>query len=270
MSRKTLRGTPEAASAAHRGAGRVLDIVEVLTSSPDGFTLTELSRRLRVPKSSLLALLRTFVARDYLERQSTGVYRPGPRAVEIGLRPAVQRGLPAAAGPVLLDLAEKSGESAFLGVLTRNPPEVVYIDKVESRQRIRYTADLGERRPLYCTAPGLAIFAFMPPAERSRVLKSLTLRAFTDATLTDRDRLRARLDAIRRAGVVINVDEFIAGASGIAAPIFDRQGSPGAACTVIGPTPRLLAQREQLGLWVKAAADRLSRSLGYQPSAEAR
>lgn len=249
----------------HRAAGRVLDIVEFLGRSRDGFTLSALSRQLRVPKSSLLALLRTFVERGYLERQSSGAYRLGARAMAIGLRPAGNRELPAVARPILIELAEKSGESAFLGVLTRDPAEVVYVDKVESRQRIRYTAELGERRPLYCSAPGLAILAFMPDAARTRMIRSLSLRPFTDRTVTERERLRTRLDEIRRTGVVVNVDAFITGASGIAAPIFDAQGIAGAACTVIGPTDRLLAQREQLVKWVKAAGDRISHRLGFQP-----
>jgi IclR family acetate operon transcriptional repressor len=94
------------------------------------------------------------------------------------------------------------------------------------------------------------------------------LTAFTDATVTDRKVLRARLAEIRQAGVVINVDEFIAGASGIAAPILDREGVPVAACTVIGPTARLLAQKDALSRWVKAAAAAVSRALGGKPGAD--
>jgi DNA-binding IclR family transcriptional regulator len=168
---------------------------------------------------------------------------------------------------VLRDVADKSGESVFLGVLTASPPEVVYVDKVESRQRIRYTASLGERRPLYCTAPGLAVFAFLPVTEQGRLLESLDLVPFTDVTITDRAALRVRLDEIRSAGVAVNIDEFIAGAGGVAAPIFDAHGAPVAACTVIGPTPRLLAQRDALVRWVKAAGDAISRGLGCPAAA---
>jgi DNA-binding IclR family transcriptional regulator len=252
----------------HRGASRALDILEVLADSRDGFTLATLSRRLGVPKSSLLALLRTFVDRGYLEHDRAGAYRVGPRAGALGLRSAFEGDLPAAARPALLDLAQKSGETVVLGVPVPEPPEVVYVDKIESPHRIRYTASLGERRPLYCTAPGLAVLAFLAAAEQRRLLASLRLTAFTDATVTDRKVLRARLAEIRQAGVVINVDEFIAGASGIAAPILDREGVPVAACTVIGPTARLLAQKDALSRWVKAAAAAVSRALGGKPGAD--
>ena len=166
-------------------------------------------------------------------------------------------------------MSRNSSPTTALGVLTASPPEVVYVDKVESRQRIRYTASLGERRPLYCTAPGLAVFAFLPTAEKRRLLESLDLVPFTEATITDREVLRARLDEIRSAGVAVNIDEFIAGAGGVAAPIFDAHGAPVAACTVIGPTPRLVAQRDALVRWVKAGGDAISRSLGF-PAASSR
>lgn len=254
----------------HRGASRALDILEFLTENPEGFTLSELSRRLGVPKSSLLALLRTFTERGYLEHEPTGLYHLGPRALELGLRPPYRRELPALAGPALVALAEKSGESVFLGVVAHTPPEVVYVDKVESRHRIRYSAELGERRPLYCTAPGLAIFAFLPQAERDRLLDTLDLTPHTERTVTDRRALRARLDAVRRAGVAVAVDEFIAGAASVAAPVFDRQGSPVATCSVIGPTPRIVARRDELSAAVRAAADAISRRLGFTAGGPAR
>ena len=87
----------------------------------------------------------------------------------------------------------------------------------------------------------------------------------TPATVTKRDAIRARLEHIRRAGVVVNVDEFIAGASGIAAPVFDQQGEVVGACTVIAPTARLVAQQDALVPLMKSAGDDISRSLGFTP-----
>ena len=258
MSRK-----PSRSDGAHRGAARVLDILEFVPDHGDGFSLAEISRALAVPKSSALALLRTLVERGYLVLES-GLYRAGARAHGLGLRAGFQRELPALARPALLELAQKTGESVYLAVLTSQPPEVVYVDKVESRQSIRYSADLGERRPLYCTAPGLAVFAFMPAADRKRLLASLKLVAFTEVTVTSRDAIRLRLDEIRRAGVVVNVDEFMAGASGIAAPLLDGAGVAVGACTVVGPTPRLLAQEKDLVRHVRAAGEAISRALGQR------
>lgn len=269
---KPQRSLPRAAAsaevAAHRGTARVLRVLEFLAQQSEGFTLSALSRELHVPKSSLLAILRTFADRGYLEQQANGAYARGPKAVELGIRSASSHELPAVAAPTLLDLMQKSGETAFLGVLAHEASEIVYIDKVESRQRIRYSASLGERRPLYCTAPGLAVLAFLPEAERERLLASLRLVPLTKRTVTDRDAIRARLDEVRRIGVAVSIEGFMVGASGIAAPIFDRHGRPVATCTVVGPTARLVAQKDRLVALVKAAGEAVTRSLGHQAAGQ--
>jgi DNA-binding IclR family transcriptional regulator len=46
--------------------------------------------------------------------------------------------------------------------------------------------------------------------------------------------------------VAVNVDEFIAGASGIASPVFDSAGVPVGTCSAIGPTSRLVARKDRL------------------------
>ena len=50
-----------------KSAARVLDLLEVLSSEPDGLTFTELLRRLHWPKSSLHALLLVLAERHYIE-----------------------------------------------------------------------------------------------------------------------------------------------------------------------------------------------------------
>ena len=56
------------AQTAHRSTSRVLDIFELLsTTSSDGATLTEIAQALESPKSSILPILQTLVARGYID-----------------------------------------------------------------------------------------------------------------------------------------------------------------------------------------------------------
>ncbi|HET8531859.1 MAG TPA: helix-turn-helix domain-containing protein, partial [Methylomirabilota bacterium] len=110
---------PEARAAGrHRAAGRVVDILELVMSTREGLALRELSAQLLAPKSSLLPLLRTLAAREYLEQGPGGEYRLGRRALELGLGRPAQRGLPEIARPALRALMERSGETVFLGALS--------------------------------------------------------------------------------------------------------------------------------------------------------
>jgi DNA-binding IclR family transcriptional regulator len=140
----------------------------------------------------------------------------------------------------------------------------VYVDKVESDHVIRYAGGVGDRRPLHATSSGKAILAFLPVEEREHILGSLTLPRHTDRTVTSLPALRASLEEIRRTGVCVTVDEIVPGASGIAAPVFDRAGRVAGACAIGGPTERVRARVKALAAEVKATAGALSARLGHR------
>ena len=255
------------AAGAHRAAGRVVDILELVMSARDGLALRELSAQLLAPKSSLLPLLRTLAAREYLEQRPGGEYRLGRRALELGLGRATPRGLPEIARPALRALMERSGETVFLGTLSGDGAAVVFVDKVDSDQVIRYAGGVGDRRPLHATSSGKVILAFLPAPQREKILRALPLKRYTDHTMTSLPALRAALEEVRQTGLCVNLDELAVGAAGIAAPIFDRDGLVAGACAIGGPTDRVRPRLRSLAAEVKATARAISARLGHRPGA---
>ncbi len=247
----------------HRAANRVVDILELLAASRDGLALREVSAELEAPKSSLLPLLRALTARGYLDQARTGEYRLGPRVLDLGHGPSARAELHELARPALLDLMRRTGETVFLGAIASDQTTVVYVDRVESDQIIRYAAGVGDRRPLHATSTGKAILAFLPDDERDGIVKSLSLVRHTERTVTTVSALRASLDEVRRTGVCVSVDELVRGASGLAAPIFDRDGRAVAACSIAGPTDRLRPHLKSFATEVKATARAISALLGH-------
>ena len=252
------------AAGAHRAAGRVVDILELAISTRDGLPLRELSARLDAPKSSLLPLLRTLTARGYLEQDALGEYRLGPKARELGMGLPAHGELPAIARPVLRELMQRTRETVFLGVLGDDGAAVVFIDKIESEQVIRYAAGVGARRPLHATSSGKVLLAFLPPPQREKILRALPLKRYTEQTVTSLPALRASLEEVRRNRVCVNLDELAIGAAGIAAPIFDHDGRVVGACAIGGPTDRVQPRLEALAAEVKAAARAISGCLGHR------
>ncbi|MDD3347676.1 helix-turn-helix domain-containing protein [Oscillibacter sp.] len=55
------------AQVSHRSTSRVLDIFDLLSTTTEGFTLTEIAQALESPKSSLLPILQTMAARSYID-----------------------------------------------------------------------------------------------------------------------------------------------------------------------------------------------------------
>jgi len=252
------------AGGAHRAAGRVVDILELVVRTHEGLPLRELSAQLEAPKSSLLPLLRTLTARGYLEQGALGAYRLGPKAFELGMASPAHRAWPEIARPALRELMRRTGETVFLGSLRGDGTAVVFVDKVESEQVIRYTAGVGDRRALHATSSGKVILAFLPAPERERILRALPLKRYTDRTVTSLPALRAALAEVRQTGVCVNLDELAVGAAGIAAPIFDRDGHVAGACAIGGPTDRVRPRLKPLAAEVKATARAISALLGHR------
>jgi DNA-binding IclR family transcriptional regulator len=245
-----------------KSAARVVDIIETVAESGDGISISDLARRLAIPKSSAWTVGTTLVERAFLERTRDGRLVLGDRLFDVVRSARLDRSLKSAAHPLMTELMEKTGESVFLGVLTPEF-EVLLIHKVLGPQVIRYDADVGQTIPAYCTASGRVLLAHLPPVSLARFLRS-TRRRLTVRTVTQRRRLLKELENARRNGVAFNFGERVAGASGISAPLYSGSGRVIAELGLAGPTPRLLARHKELGRLVKATALRISAALGYR------
>src|SRR5205814_598895 len=80
----------------------------------------------------------------------------------------------------------------------------------------------------------------------------LSLSRHTERTVTSVAALRGSLADVRKTGVCVTIEELVPGASGIAAPIFDRQGRVAGACAIGGPTDRVRPRLRSLAAEVKA------------------
>jgi len=245
-----------------KSAVRVVDIIETVAQSGDGISISDLARRLAIPKSSAWNVGTTLLERSFLGRTSDGRLVLGDRLFDVVRSARLDLNLKSAAHPLMTELMEKTGESVFLGVLT---PEyqVLLIHKVLGPQVIRYDADVGQTIPAYCTASGRILLAHLPPVSLARFLRTAR-RQLTERTVTQRGRLLRELEKIRQAGVAFNFGERVAGAAGISAPLYSGSGRVIAELGLAGPTPRLLARHKELGRLVKATASRISAALGYR------
>jgi DNA-binding IclR family transcriptional regulator len=94
------------------------------------------------------------------------------------------------------------------------------------------------------------------------------LPAYTDATISDRDRLERELHRIRERGWAADIGELSPSQVSLAAPIMDRSGLTVGAMGIFGPPDRLLMARQPRGellAYVREAARAVSRELGAIP-----
>ena len=251
-----------------KSATRVVDMIEAVAGSLDGLGVSDLARRLAIPKSSAWNVAATLVGRQFLERTASGRLVLGERLFDVARGARFDRSLREVAHPLMIELMERTRESVFLGVLTPDF-EVLLVHKVLGPEVIRYDADVGQTIPAYCTAGGRVLLASLSPRELARFLKSTRRARLTERTVTDRRRLLHEIEEVRRHGVAFNFGERVAGASGIAAAIHGGSGRVIAELGLAGPTARLQARRADLARVACETAARISTALGYRPGPRA-
>lgn len=233
-----IAATAEAAEGASaRSAVRLVGVLEALARSEEGLGLAELSLALGAPKSSLLGLLRNMVGSGHLAH-AHGLYRLGPRAFRLAAEILAVRRFPNLVRPVLQDLNARTSETVFLVQLDRVARRATYVEGFDSPNPVRYTVPTGTSRPLYVSAGGLMLLAFQERAWIDAYLGSVSLDPLTPRTITDVGELRQRLQTIRRDGFAISIGETVPGAAGVAAPIFNSDGSVTAGLLIAAPVER--------------------------------
>ncbi len=243
---------------------KAFDILSVFTTAEPRLTLTEISRRLNMPKSTAHHLLSTIAQYGFIEKQKDDTYALGKALIPLTQSIPVNVELRDRAAPLLRALADTSRESVYLTALDNDA--VLYIYAIESPQRLLARTAVGDRAPLHCTSVGKAVLAFCPPAFISQLYAARPLHAFTPNTLTSLDALYDELRLTQQRGYALDNQEHELNTFCIGAPIFDAGGSAVGACSVSGTRPQIIgADRAGLSELVVNTAQEISRRMGYVP-----
>jgi IclR family acetate operon transcriptional repressor len=211
---------------------RALDVLEALATAGGTATLGDLAAACGLPAPTLHRLAGTLADRGYLRQAPDRRYSLGSRLVPLGADAHALLGERAL--PTLRGLAELTGESANLAVLTQGRAE--YVAQAPGRHTMRIFTEVGNRVALHCTGVGKALLAAVPPAQAGRLIGTAPLAARTAATITAPDALRAEVALIRARGYALDEGEMEVGVRCVAV------GLPGAApmaVSVSGPAARM-------------------------------
>jgi IclR family acetate operon transcriptional repressor len=226
-----LTGT-RAADGGVQSVHRALDVLEALAAAGGTASLGDLAAACGLPAPTLHRLAGTLADRGYLRRLPDRRYSLGSRLVPLGADALALLG--GRALPVLRGLAELTGESANLAVLTQGCAE--YVAQAPGRHTMRTFTEVGNRVALHCTGVGKALLAAVPPAQASRLISAVPLAALTAGTITDPAALHAEVALTRTRGYALDEGEMETGVRCVAV------GLPGAApmaISVSGPAARM-------------------------------
>ncbi|GHV43610.1 IclR family transcriptional regulator [Synergistales bacterium] len=213
---------------------RALRILELFVSD-NKLSLTEISHRMELSKSTVFGLLETLKSRRYLDRDAmSGKYTLGAVLLKLGGLYKGRLDFRRIAYPIMLRLCEITNQVLQLAVLSGI--EVVYLEKVENpNQRIlQMVLPVGSTMPAHCTATGKMLLSSLKDFEIETLYHGYELKAYSSNTITDIDVLKNELKKVREQAYAIDKFESNEHVVGVAMPIYDFEGVMVAALSLGG------------------------------------
>ncbi|PZE19340.1 IclR family transcriptional regulator [Paenibacillus xerothermodurans] len=229
-------------------------------------TLNEMVHLSGIPKTSVHRMIGSLEDMGFLNKDDEGKYSLGLLFLQFGQLVADRLDIRRVALPVMQSLRDDVEEAVNLIVKDGN--ESIYIEKLESIHPVRLYTKIGRRAPLYAGACSRVILAYLPEHEIDEYLNQNQLQPIGLGTITYKQQLRLVLEESRLKGYTLSYSELENYTAALAAPIFDYTGQIAGGISIAGPDSRFGQDRlPELVEKVKAAADEISRKLGWAESA---
>jgi DNA-binding IclR family transcriptional regulator len=225
--------------------GKALSVLEIVVTSDGPLRFSEILALSDQPRGTLHRHLAHLVEEGLLIQGRDLCYEPGLRLLKFAYRSWSKNQFRAVAAPHLRKLHEETGETVHLGVLRGT--EIIYVDKVESRQTVRMGSQIGNASPVYCTGLGKAALSVLPQDRLAETLGKLTFHRFTANTHLSVAALKRDLDEARLRGYAFDREEHETEIRCVAAAIHDTGFDLVGGISVTGPAYRVTM--EQLEIW---------------------
>lgn len=186
--------------------------------------LRELGRALELPPTTVHRVLGSLESQGIVERSSEASYRLSLDFIRLALRATTRFPLLDLARGSLGKLVEECDETTALGVYDPLRQQMAFLATVESSKPLRYVIELNAWIPVYASASGLAIMAFLPEQERREIVATTSLAPVTDRTISDPVLLEEECERIRARGYALSMGARTPGAVGIGTPVWGADG----------------------------------------------
>jgi DNA-binding IclR family transcriptional regulator len=217
--------------------GKALDLLEIFTRQRPQVGLSELARLTGVNKATCFRLMAEMEQRGLVEQLGhSREYRLGPAVLRLAYLREAAVPTRDAAMPVLQALARATGETAHLSHLVGGALHTLGF-AYSSQHGVRVMMDDADVLPYHATASGAAVLAFLPVAERARILSTPTPPR-TSVSVTA-SLMESRITQMQAQGWTEALSTFEEDVQGFAVPLFNAQSAPIGALAVAAAMPRM-------------------------------
>jgi IclR family KDG regulon transcriptional repressor len=242
---------------------RSIHVLGELSRNPEGVSLGELAEATGLPKPTISRILNTLKTAHFARQDKhSRMYFLGLGILELTFDYLSGLDLRQAALPHMRELNNSTQETVNLGVL--DGFNIIYIERIESRQMLRTTSPVGKRTAAFSTALGKAILAFADEETIQESLYSKSLEKLTPLTIIDPEVIEEELRKIQKSGIALDDRENQEHVRCIASPIFDARGHVIAAVSISAPASRIdFNHAGELQDQVRSTAREISTHLGW-------
>lgn len=237
---------------------RAMMIIEVISRSAQGSTVTDLSQELRINKGLVHRILASLANHGYVYKDElTQHYRLTSKMLSLAFRYVRSLEMYDVVQPILRRLAQETGELAELNWLQHG--RLVLVAKAESPRRVKVVDYFGEELVLHASAGGKAWLANLPEDEALRILVERGTPKLGEHTITDLSTLLSEFRTIRERGYAINDQETGDDVVAVAAPVWVNtpKRQVVGAVSVVSPTHRAVHRDQRVIELTIAAANEI-------------
>jgi IclR family transcriptional regulator, KDG regulon repressor len=244
---------------------RAVQVLEILSSSPRGFSLAELTVKTGIPKSTLFRILFTMQKFSIVtEDKERKIFTLGMKLIDWGNAAIEKIDLKSIAHPHLVTLAYETKESFYLTLMDNY--EVIIVDRVDTPEVWGIVARLGTRSPFHCTATGQVMTADLHEEDLEFLIKQKGLKKFTPKTITSAAALRKKLKKVREQGFAVCDREYKNDLIAIAVPVMEHSGKVIASLMTAIPANKSKDDKNLIDYLIKSLKREglnISKKLGY-------
>lgn len=206
-----------------KSMGKGIALMELLGSSSEPLSLTQIAERLETNKTTVQRFLYTLMELGYV-RQLTGKrYMLGNKVLSLAFQFLHSEGVFSIARPYLEELSNQLERSVSMGVL--DGTEVLVIFRKERTRFYPFVVYVGSRVPAHCTTMGKVLLSALPTPEAKELLDRMNLFKVTPKTVVKKSEILKDLKITRERGYAISDGEFSLDLYSIGVPLLnhDRQ-----------------------------------------------
>jgi IclR family pca regulon transcriptional regulator len=200
-----------------------LRILSLFDEKRPSWRVSDLAAAAGLPMPTVYRAVMTLAAEGYLDQLPDGGYRPGVRTLTLGTAALRSLDLVAIATPKLQRLAERSGETVNLAVLSGD--RVLYLIRLRNSDLVTANIQVGSTLPAVHTSIGKLLLAYLDEADLAARITDASFSANSGPNAkVSLAELRAELRAVRDQGWAMQDEELAYGLRSVAAPITGRDG----------------------------------------------